>query len=270
MTEPSIQQLLIEVDRLRAAIDANMRVLEETAHRRRLAVAEVRPGQRGDGLLHEPALNFTKAAPMKLFGRIQRQYHDGPHLIVEGAVDTDGESSATEWAAALKSTIPLREMHQQLAAGKITAATVLPDGRIFVRAVVIDPTAVQKTAAALYRGLSIAASRSSGVLRVSEISLVDRPMQSNEMWRCRPAEELAKLYDGNDSKMAGDQANMTVPELIKRLGEAGLTIAPIASGPITLGVGTPQERRDAEARLLAMVKAARPTTYFGLRTADRR
>jgi hypothetical protein len=127
---------------------------------------------------------FTKVAPQP----------DGS-VLVSGiasseAEDADGE---TITAAAMKAALPgylrfpaLREMHQAVAAGKVLAATVGRDGKTYIECRVVDPVAVTKVRAGVYRGFSIGGHvapdgrdrTNPKVIRrlsLTEISLVDRP-----------------------------------------------------------------------------------------------
>ena len=131
---------------------------------------------------------------MKLFGEFAKvEAQDDGTLRVEGyasseAVDSDGE---TIQASAMKAAIPdymafgaVREMHQPLAAGTALEMAVEDDGRTRFVAHVVDPVAVKKVKAGVYKGFSIGgkvtgrdplAKTTITGLRLTEVSLVDRP-----------------------------------------------------------------------------------------------
>ncbi|MBB6251720.1 HK97 family phage prohead protease [Nitrospirillum iridis] len=133
---------------------------------------------------------------MRLFGNFTKveEGADGT-LMVEGiatteTVDGDGEVVAADAVkAALPDflrlgTGPLREMHQPLAAGRVDAAAVGADRRTRITATVVDPVAIRKVKAGVYKGFSIGGKvvardpddrNTITALRLTEISLVDRP-----------------------------------------------------------------------------------------------
>ncbi|WP_044558436.1 hypothetical protein, partial [Azospirillum sp. B4] len=133
---------------------------------------------------------------MRLFGNFTKveEGADGT-LMVEGiatteTVDGDGEVVAADAVkAALPDflrlgTGPLREMHQPLAAGRVDAAAVGADRRTRITATVVDPVAIRKVKAGVYKGFSIGGKVTARdpddrntitALRLTEISLVDRP-----------------------------------------------------------------------------------------------
>lgn len=105
-----------------------------------------------------------------------------------GAVDSDGEIITPE---AMKAALPgylkfgaVREMHQPSAAGTCIEAEVREDGKTWFGAHVVDPVAVKKVEAGVYKGFSIGARRvqrdavQKHVIKgfdLTEVSLVDRP-----------------------------------------------------------------------------------------------
>ncbi|MDE1145630.1 MAG: HK97 family phage prohead protease [Azospirillaceae bacterium] len=133
---------------------------------------------------------------MRLFGNFTKveEGADGT-LTVEGiatteTVDGDGEVVVADAVkAALPDflrlgTGPLREMHQPLAAGRVDAASVGSDRRTRITATVVDPVAIRKVKAGVYKGFSIGGKVTARdpddrntitALRLTEISLVDRP-----------------------------------------------------------------------------------------------
>ena len=144
------------------------------------------------------------------------------------AVDSDGEIIAAE---AMKAAIPdymkfgaVREMHGSSAAGTAIEINVEDDGRTFFGAHIVDPVAVTKVKTGVYKGFSIGGSvtardelNKSQItgLKLTEISLVDRPANPDAVFTCykadKPkAEEEAekeeddkpadKLAEGKDEK----------------------------------------------------------------------
>lgn len=119
------------------------------------------------------------------------------------AVDSDGESITAE---AMKAALPdymrfanVREMHTSKAAGIAIEAEVQPDGRTFFGAHIIDTEAVKKVRAGVYKGFSIGGkvlSRDAvdksiiNGLRLSEVSLVDRPANPEAVFNFFKAEGL--------------------------------------------------------------------------------
>lgn len=133
---------------------------------------------------------------MRLFGNFTKveEGSDGT-LMVEGIATTetvDGDGEVVE-ADAVKAALPdflrlgsgpLREMHQPLAAGRVDAAAVGADRRTRITATVVDPVAIRKVKAGVYKGFSIGGKvvardpddrNTITALRLTEISLVDRP-----------------------------------------------------------------------------------------------
>lgn len=82
-------------------------------------------------------------------------------------------------------TGPLRSMHQPIAAGFVTKAEVNDAGETEIVATVVDPVEVLKVQTGVYKGFSIggkklpggydAATKTISKMRLTEISLVDRP-----------------------------------------------------------------------------------------------
>ena len=142
---------------------------------------------------------------MKLFGTIEKAVaNDDGTVTVSGYassedVDSDGEIITAE---AMKAALPdymkfanIREMHQPSAAGIAIKAEVHSDGRTYIEALIVDDGAVKKVKTQVYKGFSIGA-RVTGRdtlnkniitgIRLSEISLVDRPANPSavfEMWK---------------------------------------------------------------------------------------
>ncbi|HFC3285533.1 TPA: HK97 family phage prohead protease [Neisseria gonorrhoeae] len=118
------------------------------------------------------------------------------------AVDSDGEVIAAE---AMKAAIPdymkfgaVREMHGSNAAGTAIEINVEDDGRTFFGAHIVDPVAVTKVKTGVYKGFSIGGrvtarddlnkSQITG-LKLTEISLVDRPANPDAVFTCFKADK---------------------------------------------------------------------------------
>lgn len=128
---------------------------------------------------------------------------DGTLTVVgiasDGSVDADGETITPD---AMRAALPdfmalgtgaLREMHQLSAAGTVNEAMVDESGATVITARVVDPVAVLKVRMGVYKGFSVGGSSTSRVgkaitgLRLTEISLVDKPNNPNaviQMWKC--------------------------------------------------------------------------------------
>ena len=118
------------------------------------------------------------------------------------AVDSDGEIIAAE---AMKAAIPdymkfgaVREMHGSNAAGTAIEINVEDDGRTFFGAHIVDPVAVTKVKTGVYKGFSIGGSvtardelNKSQItgLKLTEISLVDRPANPDAVFTCFKADK---------------------------------------------------------------------------------
>lgn len=145
------------------------------------------------------------------------------------AVDSDGEIIAAE---AMKAAIPdymkfgaVREMHGSNAAGTAIEINVEDDGRTFFGAHIVDPVAVTKVKTGVYKGFSIGGSvtardelNKSQItgLKLTEISLVDRPANPDAVFTCFKAdkpkdEEEADKADetpADDAEKADDKADV--------------------------------------------------------------
>ncbi|HEZ1857744.1 TPA: HK97 family phage prohead protease [Neisseria meningitidis] len=118
------------------------------------------------------------------------------------AVDSDGEVIAAE---AMKAAIPdymkfgaVREMHGSNAAGTAIEINVEDDGKTFFGAHIVDPVAVAKVKTGVYKGFSIGGSvtardelNKSQItgLKLTEISLVDRPANPDAVFTCFKADK---------------------------------------------------------------------------------
>ena len=139
------------------------------------------------------------------------------------AVDSDGEIIAAE---AMKAAIPdymkfgaVREMHGSNAAGTAIEINVEDDGRTFFGAHIVDPVAVTKVKTGVYKGFSIGGSvtardelNKSQItgLKLTEISLVDRPANPDAVFTCFKADkpkdddEVDKAEDGKSTDKADE------------------------------------------------------------------
>ena len=139
------------------------------------------------------------------------------------AVDSDGEIITAE---AMKAAIPdymkfgaVREMHGSSAAGTAIEINVEDDGRTFFGAHIVDPVAVTKVKTGVYKGFSIGGSvtardelNKSQItgLKLTEISLVDRPANPDAVFTCYKADkpkddEEADKDDKPSDKSAEDE-----------------------------------------------------------------
>ena len=141
------------------------------------------------------------------------------------AVDSDGEIIVAE---AMKAAIPdymkfgaVREMHGSNAAGTAIEINVEDDGRTFFGAHIVDPVAVTKVKTGVYKGFSIGGSvtardelNKSQItgLKLTEISLVDRPANPDAVFTCFKAdkpkdEEEADKDDEPSDKSAEEEGD---------------------------------------------------------------
>jgi hypothetical protein len=171
---------------------------------------------------------------MKIFVPIVKiEERDDGTLFVAGiasseALDSQGEVITSD---AMKAALPdffkygtgnLREMHQPIAAGRVDKAEVGEDGKTYIECVVVDPIAVKKVQENVYKGFSVggrATEKNDGVisgLRLSEISLVDRPANPEaviSVWKAdgmddQPAEQPVEV----------EKSLWTAKEIIEALG----------------------------------------------------
>jgi len=122
-----------------------------------------------------------------------------------GAVDSDGETITPE---AMKAALPdymkfgaVREMHQPMAAGTALEAAVEDDGRTSFGAHIVDPIAIKKVTAGVYKGFSVGGKvlsrdpddrKQITGIKLIEVSLVDRPANPEaliSMYKAEDAEE---------------------------------------------------------------------------------
>lgn len=140
------------------------------------------------------------------------------------AVDSDGEVIAAE---AMKAAIPdymkfgaVREMHGSNAAGTAIEINVEDDGRTFFGAHIVDPVAVTKVKTGVYKGFSIGGSvtardelNKSQItgLKLTEISLVDRPANPDAVFTCYKADKPKdeEEADKDEDDKPADKADET-------------------------------------------------------------
>ena len=138
------------------------------------------------------------------------------------AVDSDGEIIAAE---AMKAAIPdymkfgaVREMHGSNAAGTAIEINVEDDGRTFFGAHIVDPVAVTKVKTGVYKGFSIGGSvtardelnksKITG-LKLTEISLVDRPANPDAVFTCFKADKPKDEETANKDDEPADKTDET-------------------------------------------------------------
>lgn len=144
------------------------------------------------------------------------------------AVDSDGEIIAAE---AMKAAIPdymkfgaVREMHGSNAAGTAIEINVEDDGRTFFGAHIVDPVAVTKVKTGVYKGFSIGGSvtardelNKSQItgLKLTEISLVDRPANPDAVFTCFKADKPKDEEEANkDETEKSESINLSESEII--------------------------------------------------------
>lgn len=134
-------------------------------------------------------------------------------------VDSDGEVITAD---AMKAAIPdymkfgaVREMHGSNAAGTAIEIAVEDDGRTFFGAHIVDPIAVTKVRAGVYKGFSIGGKVTARDdlnksvikgLNLTEISLVDRPANPDATFTCYKADGAKPESD--EAKPESDEAGM--------------------------------------------------------------
>jgi phage head maturation protease len=145
-----------------------------------------------------------------------------------GAEDSDGE---TITAGAMKAALPdymkfgaVREMHDsKKAAGTAIEAEVQEDGRTWFGAHVVDPIAVKKVEAGVYKGFSIGGKvvardelnkRLINGIKLVEVSLVDRPANPDAVFTMFKAESVdgqpgdeGEATEKNNDPGAGEDLN---------------------------------------------------------------
>ena len=131
------------------------------------------------------------------------------------ALDSQGEKVAK---AAIEAALPdymkfgnIREMHQPSAVGKAHEATI-DDKNLFLSIKVVDDAAWQKVLEKVYNGFSIGGKRISKVndtitqLKLTEISLVDRPANPEAVFTMYKGEDMADEKDKpKDEEVEGEK-----------------------------------------------------------------
>lgn len=150
------------------------------------------------------------------FSKIDEQ-PDGTVVVIgiasTEALDSQGEVvKADAMVAALPDffkygTGNLREMHQPLAAGTVDKADIT-DGVTTIEVTVVDPVAVKKVLAGVYKGFSIGGAVTARDkvnktvitgMRLTEISLVDRPANPEAVFEAFKADGIESESELNDS-----------------------------------------------------------------------
>lgn len=131
------------------------------------------------------------------------------------ALDSQGEKVAK---SAIEEALPdymkfanIREMHQPSAVGKAHEATV-DDKGLFLCVKVVDDTAWQKVQEGVYNGFSIGGKKITKVndtitkLKLTEISLVDRPANPEAVFTMFKGEDMAEEKDKpKDEEVEGEE-----------------------------------------------------------------
>lgn len=204
---------------------------------------------------------------IKLFGSFEKveAQEDGTVKVYgyasSEAVDSQGEIVSAE---AMKAAMPdylkfgnVREMHGPSAAGTCVEMAVKEDGRTWFGAHVVDPVAVKKVEAGVYKGFSIGGrvlnrdeTNKSIItsLRLSEISLVDRPSNPDSLFTC------VKMDDPEDKEEDAVEMLATLLSTGKvsatRLADLAKAEvdppAPVADAPVKISKGMYEVARLAE------------------------
>ncbi len=210
---------------------------------------------------------------MILYGELTKiEPQDDGTLKVHGVASTGGRDSAGEVVspAAMRAALPgymaypaLREMHQPLAAGAALYAEVDEEGATRICAHVVDPTAVKKVRAGVYKGLSIggkvlardpADASLITSIRLDEISLVDRPCNPEaviDLWKAAPPQapsnEAVRAEADAMAKAAGrpGRRNDYVAAARAKLMESAPL--PLDGGGAGVGVKAPPVEEEATA-----------------------
>ncbi len=172
---------------------------------------------------------------MYIFGSLSKVDHDHDGTLrvcgwaSSEAVDSDGEIvTADAIAKALPEFMTfanLREMHQPRAAGVVEDARMI-DHKLWIEAKIVDPIAIKKVQTGVYKGFSIAGRvlkraadnlKKVTALRLTEISLVDRPANPDAVFVLAKAEGTqGAAQEGDDLFAALEGARACVDELYKR------------------------------------------------------
>lgn len=172
---------------------------------------------------------------VRLYGSIEKvdEQEDGT-LIVSGVASTEEVDSQGEIVtrAAMSNAIPeymkfgaVREMHQPMAAGTALKCSVDEAGVTHLEAHIVDPVAVKKVLAQVYKGFSIGGKVKSRDevnkntitgLKLTEISLVDVPANPNAVF------SLGKLADddGDEVEKKGARFSKSTKTALSELHKA--------------------------------------------------
>ena len=152
---------------------------------------------------------------MLIYGQLTKvEALDDGSIRVHGVASTGARDGAGEVVRpeAMRAALPaymafgaIREMHQPRAAGAALSAEVGEDGATRLAAHVVDPVAVSKVKAGVYKGLSIGGKVLARdpddptvitALRLDEVSLVDRPCNPEaviDLWKAAAAPTNAEV-----------------------------------------------------------------------------
>jgi hypothetical protein len=193
-----------EIEAMLERLAAECRRIEGLWWRHRLEVAQIRPGQRGDGALVEEFSRYTKSSEASMdtiFAEITDVERVGRTLRVSGRGRVAG-AIAERLRKALRTVVglPLGQMHSrdQAQAGQIEAATIEPDGTVRISASIEDGPAMRKLHARVYPGISI---RFDGD-EIDEVALVDRDFSKLSKGAGAADTVLVKIYSGGIGKMS--------------------------------------------------------------------
>jgi hypothetical protein len=154
------------------------------------------------------------------------------------AVDSQGEIITR---AAMQDALPdffkygtgaLRAMHQPIAAGTVTKATVNEAGETEIEAIVVDPVEITKVKTGTYKGFSVggskimskydAANKTINGMNLSEISLVDRPSNPGAIITMFKADDLAPA---DATVVVTPEAVAAVDQLAEIVNKGDISIA---------------------------------------------
>ena len=208
---------------------------------------------------------------MILYGELTKiEALDDGSIKVYGAASTGGRDGAGEVVSpdAMRKALPdymaypaIREMHQPRAAGAALYAEVDEDGATRICAHVVDPVAVKKVKAGVYKGLSIGGrvlARDAAdptlitAVRLDEISLVDRP--------CNP-EAVIDLWKAEIPRSpTNDQVRAEAEAMAKAAGRPGRRNDYVAAARAKLTVHLPLYGEEAAVAATAppVQEAVRP------------
>ena len=188
---------------------------------------------------------------MKLYGDFSKtEEQDDGTIIVTGiasseVVDAQGE---TITSSAMKAAIPdymafgaVREMHDsKKAAGTAVSISVEDDGNTLFSAHIVDPIAIKKVQTGVYKGFSIGGKVTQrnelnksiiDGIRLSEISLVDRPANPSARFNCYKAEgaedELGEVV-ADEPSATGDVEVAKAEDVVAAVAVAD--VAPVVEG----------------------------------------